>query len=329
MEFSKKIMAAAGGLLVLVLFLFSGCGVPKGNGASGEAYRVTDDFGTVVSFAKKPKRIYATTLGLNEILAALVPPERIVAVPESALNEKDSLIYEEARKVEKAVPDHLSTEQIIALKPDLVLLQSNGDRSEAKTLRDMGIPVCEMKVAVTYDLVVHHIQTAADATGEPEKGKEVIAAMENKLEKVNSVISEIPEEKRKILMAYSMNGVFGSKDGLFHQICTMAGVKNGAAVAGLERGEHLSKEAILAVNPDYFLFPERAFVSNPGGDIDRYVEEVVTDPALQGVKAVQKKQIIKIKDRYRYATSQFLADAVYEIASKVYSEEFKKASEKF
>ena len=310
--------------LVCGLLAVAGCGIPAGKDGASVAYQVTDEFGHTLTFTKKPERIYASTLGLNEILIYLVDPGRITALPQEAYDEKDSLIYKEAQKVGRKLPETLSTEQILALKPDLVIMQTAGDRDKAATLRDMGIPVCEMKPALNYEGVVSHIRMTAQAVGEEEKGQEILREMERKLEKVRTALSSIPEEDRKILMAYSMNGVFGSKDGLFHQICTMAGVKNGAALGGLERGGHLSKEKILAINPDYFLFPERAFVSRTGEDIDGYIEEVLADPALQGVKAVQKGQIIKIKDRYRYASSQYFADAVYEIASRVYPGAFGK-----
>lgn len=42
-------------------------------------------------------------------------------------------------------------------------------------------------------------------------------------------------------------GAFGSKNGLFHDICIRSGLRNGAAIAGLKRGEHLSKEKLSAL----------------------------------------------------------------------------------
>lgn len=309
--------------LVCGLLAVAGCGIPAEKDGASVAYQVTDEFGHTLTFTKKPERIYASTLGLNEILIHLVDPGRITALPQEAYDEKDSLIYKEAQTVGRKLPETLSTEQILALKPDLVIMQTSGDRDKVATLRDMGILVCEMKPALNYEAVVRHIRMISQAVGEEKQGEEMVRQMEEKLERVRMAVSSIPEKDRKVLMAYSMNGVFGGKDGLFHQICTMAGVKNGAALGGLERGGHLPKERILAVNPDYFLFPERAFVSQAGADIDSYIEEVLADPALQGVTAVQKRQVVKIKDRYRYATSQYFADAVREIAVQVYPEAFR------
>ena len=45
-----------------------------------------------------------------------------------------------------------------------------------------------------------------------------------------SKVGNIPEKDRKIAMAYSLQGVFGSKQGLFHDICIRSGLRNGADI---------------------------------------------------------------------------------------------------
>lgn len=108
-------------------------------------------------------------------------------------------------------------------------------------------------------------------------------------------------------------GVFGSAEGLFHDICISVGVTNGAALAGLVRGEHLSKEKQLKLIQIYLCFlitvPHRKEIQN-------FRKEVLDDPALQSIKAIKNKNIIIIKDRYRYAASQYIGDAICDIAQK-------------
>ena len=85
-------------------------------------------------------------------------------------------------------------------------------------------------------------------------------------------------------------------------------MRNGAAMAGLNRGEHLSKEKIVSVNPDILIFPH--YSSTQKGDVDKLRQDVLNDPSLQTVKAVKEKKFIIINDRYRYSASQYIADAL-------------------
>jgi iron complex transport system substrate-binding protein len=109
---------------------------------------------------------------------------------------------------------------------------------------------------------------------------------------------------------------------LFNDICINAGVTNGAALAGLVRGEHLSKEKILEVDPDVLMFSD--YSSTQEGDTVLFRKEVLSDPALQSIKAIKNNNIIIIKDRYRYAASQYIGDGILDIAKKTYPEYFKK-----
>lgn len=64
------------------------------------------------------------------------------------------------------------------------------------------------------------------------------------------------------------------------------------------------------------------YSSTQEGDSELFRKEVLDDPALQSIKAIKNKNIIIIKDRYRYAASQYIGDAICDIAQKTYPEYF-------
>lgn len=103
---------------------------------------------------------------------------------------------------------------------------------------------------------------------------------------------------------------------MFHDICTRSGLCNGAALAGLERGEHLSKEKIVSTNPDIFIFPKTSATKK--GDVDKLRFEVLHEPSLATVKAVKNESYIVIADRYRYSASQYMADAILLLSKQAY-----------
>ena len=310
-------------ILIIISLLFLGCGADTGNQADNkQAYQVQDDYGNIVKFDAKPQRIYATTISLEELLLDLVPAEHFAAISQEATDERYSLVKDKADRVAKKVPIKLNVENIVALRPDLVIAQENLNKAQIEAMKEAGLKVYVVKVPTDAEMIEKRITNIAKAVGEEKRGNELIKAMNEKLQYVKKVTGDIPIEKRKIVMAYSLMGVFGSKEGLFNDICENAGVRNGAALAGLVRGEHLSKEKIVAVNPDLFIFP--IYSSTREGDADKFREEVLSDKSLATVKAVKNKSYILINDRYRYTTSHLYADSVYEIASKSYPKLFAK-----
>lgn len=141
-------------IMVLITATLTGCGVVKDtevpSGAfPGEYYQVTDDKGNVLEFNKKPTRIYATTLSIEEILVDLVPLNRIVAISEPAADTKISLIADKAAHISVKLPQKASTEKILSLKPDLVIVQENSNAAFIQSLKDVGLKVYITKVPTT------------------------------------------------------------------------------------------------------------------------------------------------------------------------------------
>ncbi|WP_443935379.1 ABC transporter substrate-binding protein [Phascolarctobacterium faecium] len=314
-------------LIIIVILGITGCSFDKTVSVIEKKeiktqYQVVDDKGNILDFTDTPRKIYATTLSLEEILTDLVPLERIAAISEPAADPKISLIADKAAQISLKLPQKVSAEQILAIKPDLVIVQENSNTAFIKTLKDSGLKVYITKVPTTLNMVRQRIINLSVAVNEKQQGNRIIDELDHKTKFVKDVIGTMSAEEKKILMGYSLLGVFGSAEGLFNDICINAGVTNGAALAGLVRGEHLSKEKILEVDPDVLMFSD--YSSTQEGDTVLFRKEVLSDPALQSIKAIKNNNIIIIKDRYRYAASQYIGDGILDIAKKTYPEYFKK-----
>lgn len=201
-------------------------------------------------------------------------------------------------------------------------MQENSNTAFIQSLKDVGLKVYITKIPTTLDMVRKRIIKLSEAVNEKKQGSIVIKELDKKTTFVKEVTDTIPVSDKKILMGYSLLGVFGSAEGLFNDICINAGVTNGAALACLVRGEHLSKEKIVEVDPDVLMFSD--YSSTQEGDTVLFRKEVLSDPALQSIKAIKNNNIIIIKDRYRYAASQYIGDGILDIAQKTYPEYFKK-----
>lgn len=305
-------------IILVTVCIFSGC-MPQTPSEQEIFYETVDDSGYTVRLEHKPQRIVSLNLGTDEILADMVEPSHIAAYSYLAEDEGLSSIVEKARLVPVKLRDR-NAEAIIALKPDLVLMADSMPREVADTLREMGINVHVSRSPRSVQEVSARIESIAKLVGEEAKGQVIIDVMQKKLASVKAKIDKIPAAERQLILAFTFRGVFGREDGMFHEICSYAGVINGAAKAGLKKNQQLSKEQIVALNPDVFLLP--TWSSDEKDDSDRYREEISHDPAYQTVKAVRNKRLVLVSDRYRYCISQHAADSVEKIARAVYPEAF-------
>ena len=304
-----------GALALLFVLVALGCGSAPVGQSGG--YSVTDAEGRTVAFAEKPVRVLNYALWLDDIVLGLVPPERLVGIDHLADDPNSSNIVQIAEKIPVKL-NQPSAEQVIALHPDVVFLDAGKDAAVAETLRDPGIRVVACQKPRTADEVRAAVRLIAAALGEEEKGTALIAAYDAECAALAARVAEIPSAERKTVLVISMSPTFGSKGGLFDHLCTMAGVRNGAAEIGLTAGQALTKEHILAVNPDVLIVP----VWNDHGsyDIDKFNREYLDDPALQTVRAIRDGRIVRPHEGYIYNASQDMVFGAQDIAHAAYGD---------
>lgn len=304
-------------LMLSCVLLFSGvgCGGVQNERAGG--YTVTDAEGRTVAFDQKPARVLNYGLWLDDIVLGMLLPERLVGIDHLADDPNSSNIV----SIAETIPVKLnqpSAEQVVALHPDVVFLDTGKDAAVAESLRDLGIRVVACRKPRTPEEVRAAVQLVAAALGEEAKGTALIAAYDTACAELTERVAEIPTDQRKKVLVISMSPTFGNRGGLFDALCTMAGVTNGAAEIGLTAGQSLTKEHILAVNPDVLIVP----VWNDHGsyDIDKFNREYLDDPALQTVKAIRTQQIVRPHEGYIYNASQDMVFGAQDIAHLAYGD---------
>lgn len=258
------------------------------------------------------------TLGTDEILTGLVPLERIAAVTCLADDEGISNITAQAGEIAGRVGN--SAETVIALQPDLVIASTVYPVERLQLIREAGIPVYIYQAPGTIDEIQQAILEIAQVVGQPEAGAALIRQMNDELEQIARVVAKVPEAERLCVLRFSLLGGSGGKGSLFYDICRYAGVKNGAAIAGLNRHELLAKEQIVAVNPDIFFVPTWDFRKKT--DLGQFKAEIQNDPALQTVTAVKTRNIVMTPDRHLVCASQYIVAGVRDVAATAYPRYF-------
>lgn len=308
--------------LLAVVLLISGCSFRDKNQSAKDmtGYTVTDDSGRRIYLRSKPTRIVSTTYGTDEILIDLVETKNIKALSRWAGDPEITFISkEQAAAVGQKV--HPDAESILALKPDIVFVSITSGKEVAKTLEEMGVTVYVADSPKSYEAMKKKVKGIALAVGENEKGEAMIGEMDAKLAVLNEKLKLITPDKEKKVMAFSFIGAIGRKGNLLDDIFRHAHVRNCAAEAGLEQESGpLSKEQIVAINPDVLLLPTWDFDSNIS--TSDFAKELLHDPAIKDIAAIKNNKIAFVSDRYRYVASQHIADSIEAVAKAVYPELF-------
>uniref|UniRef100_UPI00288A3C1A ABC transporter substrate-binding protein n=1 Tax=Selenomonas artemidis TaxID=671224 RepID=UPI00288A3C1A len=215
-------------LWVLALFtatalLLTACGAPAAeNTNAGSAYAtVTDDNGRTVTFDKKPERIVVTSASFLDPLYAV--GGSVVGRPDSKSKIPDAA--KEVTSIGRVY--QIDAEKIIALTPDLVILNKGMNEKLVETLAANNIKtlVIDMK---SYDDVKREIGTFAALTGETAKGDALVRKMDADIEAVRT---SIPQEKKRVAIIHSTGqGLSVQLDGsIAGNIANILGWENTAA----------------------------------------------------------------------------------------------------
>ncbi|HMM23168.1 MAG TPA: ABC transporter substrate-binding protein [Selenomonadales bacterium] len=300
--------------------LLGGCfGRPLGQPEKpAGGYEVKDSTGYVLRLPQKPQRIVSLSIGTDEILLALVPAERIAALTYWVDDGGISNVTEEA----KGVPGRVkaSAETILGLQPDLVIIPDWQPAELVQILRDAGLAVYVYNGATTVEQIKQAIAGIARVVGEEAAGARVAAQMDSELAVIGETVRQIPAGERQVAVRFTLMGGSGGRGSTFDDICRYAGVENGAAMVGLDGDGSLSKEQIIAINPDLLIMPTWDFSGQT--DMQQFKKAVQEDPALQPVKAVRQQRLIFISDRYLYCSSQYIVQGVRALAEAAYPKYF-------
>ena len=322
---SRKKQVIAFFIAVLTVCFLTGC-VDLSNNQGGD-YQVTDVEGTVITIAHKPQRILTVSAGTDELMLGLVEPERMAAINESLADREHTNIPWVCDRIPTVIPRSPSVEQIAALHPDLVVVTPWMPRENIDAIRELNVPVLVCKSAATIEDIHDNIRLYAAAVGEVERGEKLIGMMEEKLAEIRAKVAEVPEEKKhKSIALISIMVNYGGAGCTFDELCRYTDSINAKAAAGNRMGQEMTKEQLVAANPDYLFFPS---YEDGATNEENYGRQYLEDPSLAQMTAVRERQIGHPWARYVYNLSQDIVYGIQETAWILYGDEFKQSRHEF
>ena len=327
-------------LCLSILLIVAGCSsdsAQKSN--STAAYTVTDSQGHKLYFKEKPQRIISTSISTDEILIDLVPSSRIAAFSRLVDDPGISNIVERAQSVGSRV-DGQSSEAIMALHPDLILIPDFVKPEVIQSLRDMNLQVYVYKTPKSFEDVRECIRFLGEAVGEKERGEMMVTAMDEHLKKVQDKIGKIPKEKQKRIVFMRSNGAYYSPEASFNDVCRYAQVRNALEELHYDKPGIVNQEAVVQLNPEVFLLavplryiwrvsavvqlnPEVFLLAgwNYDGQHDpkQMEEDLLNNSGYQTTDAVKNRKVYTVPAKHVLCVSQYIVNAVEDLADAVYS----------
>jgi len=187
----------------------------------------------------KPQRIVSLNLCSDELVLRLADPHNIASVTWLSRDPKNSNVAELAARIPV---NHGLAEEIIPLKPDLVIAGVYTARTAVAMLKRVGIPVAEIGVPMSLDDVRRQIREVAVLVRERDKGEAIIAQMDAGL----ASLPPASRSARPRAIVLNPNGVTVGKGTLVDEIMRRAGIANVAAELAIDNYGQIPLETVVA-----------------------------------------------------------------------------------
>ena len=278
----------------------------------GEAFpkRLVDPSGEVQIIPSPPQRIVSAILAGDEILTALVSPDRLTAVTYLAGDPKFSncagLVPKSAARI------HAEIESIISLQPDLVILAGYTRAETIRLLASANIPVLRFGKYGSFMDIEQNIRTIASAVGAQSEAEKIVAGMNQRIANVEKRVAGL---ERSRVLYFSSDGYSSGKNTLIDEMIERAGGSNVMRHLNLKGPAFITTEMAIGLNPDVILFaqwdPDSKNVS---------VQGLLEDPVWQHVAAVKNKRVFQVRGAWLTCVSQFAVNGLEETARWLHPE---------
>ncbi len=249
---------------------------------------------------KKPTRIVSTNVCADQLALALVERSRIASVSRLSTEPQISNYAEAA----KGIPvNNARAEEIVELKPDLVLGDIYTGAHANRLSQSLGVPVHVIGAGASLDDVRKIVRGVAEAVGEPERGAAMIAAMDARIARAQSQ----PGAEITALV-YEPNGVSSGNGTLTHDVLKTAGLKNLAPELMPGSYGTVPLELVIASAPRLLILDD-AYT----GTSSR-AQSILRHPAFRSLEG--KSALYAMPSRLWICPGPWIAEAVEKLAAE-------------
>ena len=261
--------------------------------------------------ADRPQRIVSLSPDLTEIVYGVGAFDRVVAV-----SDYDTWPAGTAKLPHLGQLHSPSFEKLVALRPDLVIINKAQAPFFEGTLKELGLTVLKTSnssVQEIYDAMM----AIGRATGNESEAAKLVASTREGLERVARRTARLPRTPTVLIvdrLPGTLRDLYTATDGSF--LAELVGIAGGhIAVPPVEHGyRKLVKEDLLAVNPeiilDFIQGPKSRFAGNP---LDAWRE-------MPELKAVRARHVYGVNEDFVPHASQRIVQTAELFAKLIHPE---------
>jgi iron complex transport system substrate-binding protein len=240
-------------------------------------------------------RIVSMNVCTDQLLIPLADPEQILGLSRFSRDVWQSFAADDARRYRILSG---GAEDILVLKPDIVVAGLFDKRSTRELLKDKGVHLAEFAVPRKLDEVKAQIREMGDVVGHPDRASAEIARLDDAIARAHQAVAV----KRYRVLPLSRRGWVTGSDSLISSLLAETGLFNAASDLGITFGGYVSLEAIVNLKPDLIV------VSEAGDRAEDDGHAFLLHPALERFYPPSRRIIIP--ERLTVCGGVMLADAL-------------------
>ena len=254
-----------------------------------------------------PQRVASLNLASDEILADILPLERLVAV--TALVDEAGTSNAVGRvPVRVARFPKVDVERLIALRPDLVVVSEYTDADVLRALRQSGLKVHQMTGLDSLEGFKRALLDLGELVGEKERASKLAADFDARLGDIGRRIQGAPRPR---LLYWASGFTAGSKTA-FDALIRCGGGENAASLAGISGITPLGAERAYGLDPDWLFI----------GSHTTTAKEIREHPLLSRMRAVKAGHVVEMPTELLVALNHHAAASCEFMAKALHPERF-------
>lgn len=248
-----------------------------------------------------PKRVVSINVCTDQLLIALAEPRQIAALSAFSRHPELSLF---ARVAGRFPIVNSTAEEVMALKPDLVLASAFTKRATRELLKRFGYPMLELRPAESFEEIRRQIMEMAEALGASERGAAIVATFDAQLGRAGAL--DRPDGPTALY--YQRRGFASGAGTLIDAVMRGAGLRNLATDLGYSSVARMPLEQVVAAMPHILVVDDTALRTTDRGS------ELLAHPAL--ARTVPRERWITIAPAYTVCGGPWLAEAVADMRTQ-------------
>jgi iron complex transport system substrate-binding protein len=254
--------------------------------------------GAAAASAAAPQRIASLNLASDEVLAEIVPVQRLVAVTTAADNpEMSNVVGRFPSSIARFSKANL--ERLIALAPDLVVVSEYTDADFMHALESSGLRAHRMAGLHSMQGIRQAILDLGRAVGEPERALRLVARFDGRMAELDRRLARAATPR----VLYWSNPFTAGSDTAIGAVIECGGGVNVGRELGLTGIQSLSAERAFTAQPDVILLGLK--------DDGRLIRE---HPLLSKLPAVREGRLVDLSPHLLATLSQHVADSCWALA---------------